>query len=337
MREALLYKKSDGGRVKCFLCAHNCSIGNQRRGLCRVRENRDGILYSLVYGRIVAEHIDPVEKKPLFHVLPGSYSFSISTVGCNFFCRHCQNFTISQPDHFASDDAPGNPRTPEQIVSSALAAGCTSISYTYVEPTIFLEFALDCMKLAKGEGLKNIFVSNGYMSKEATELLVPVLDAINIDLKAFSDDFYKSVCGARLQPVLDSIKRMHEAGVWLEVTTLLIPGLNDSVEELQQIAEFLAFLDRSIPWHVTGFYPTYKMTDRPPTPLASLERAREIGLAAGLHYVYEGNRPGRGGENTNCPACTTEVIGRHGFSIETNTLIKGNCPSCSAHLAGVWV
>ncbi len=277
------------------------------------------------------------KKKPLFHVLPGSYSFSISTVGCNFSCRHCQNFSISQPDHFPSDNAPGTPRTPEQIVSSALAAGCSSISYTYVEPTIFLEFALDCMKLAKGEGMKNIFVSNGYMSKEATELLVPVLDAINIDLKSFSDDFHKSVCRARLQPVLDSIKRMYEAGVWMEVTTLLIPGLNDSVEELQQIAEFLASLDRSIPWHVTGFYPTYKMMDRDPTPLASLEKAREIGLAAGLHYVYEGNRPGHGGENTSCPACGNEVIARHGFLIEKNMLIKGSCPLCSAHLAGVWV
>ncbi len=336
MHEALLYKKSDGERVQCFLCAHGCSIGNRKRGLCRVRENRDGVLYSLVYGRIVAEHIDPVEKKPLFHVMPGSFSFSISTVGCNFSCRHCQNFSISQPDHFSFDNAPGNPRTPEQIVASALDAGCSSISYTYVEPTIFLEFALDCMTLARQKGLKNIFVSNGYMSKEATELLAPVLYAINIYLKSFSDDFYKSVCGAHLQPVLDSIKRMYESGVWVEVTTLLIPGLNDSGEELQQAAEFLVSIDRSIPWHVTAFYPTYKMTDISPTPLASLEKARDIGLAAGLHYVYEGNRPGRGGENTNCPSCTTEVIGRHGFSIEKNSLVKGRCPGCDTLLAGIW-
>ncbi len=221
-------------------------------------------------------------------------------------------------------------------MGSALAAGCESISYTYVEPTIFFEYAYDCMTLAKKEGLKNCFVSNGYMSKSAVELLTPVLDAINIDLKSFQNEFYKTICGAKLQPVLDNIRRMHDAGVWVEVTTLLIPGLNDSEEELQQIANFLVSIDSFIPWHVTGFYPTYKLTDRPPTSTESLEQAREIGIRQGLQHVYAGNRPGSGGENSTCPSCGSEVILRHGFSIQKNSLIQGKCPSCKSPIAGIW-
>jgi pyruvate formate lyase activating enzyme len=205
-----------------------------------------------------------------------------------------------------------------------------------VEPTIFFEFAYDCMQLAKKKGLKNIFVSNGYMSEAATKMLVPVLDAINIDLKAYSDEFYKSICGARLQPVLDSIGRMHAAGVWVEVTTLLIPGLNDSEEELRQIADFLVSLDPAIPWHVTGFYPTYKLTDIPATSIEDLEKARDIGLHAGLQYVYAGNRPGSGGENSSCPSCGVDVIVRHGFSIQKNKLIQGKCPACQVPISGIW-
>jgi pyruvate formate lyase activating enzyme len=336
MQEARLYKKRDKKRVDCFLCHHSCSIANHRRGLCGVRENQNGVLYSLVYGKIVAENVDPVEKKPLFHFQPESRTFSISTVGCNFSCRHCQNASISQPGSFSADAVPGHSRTPEDIVESTLSTACQSISYTYVEPTIFFEFAYDCMEVAGKAGLKNIFVSNGYMSAEATELLVPRLDAINIDLKAFSDDFYKSVCGARLQPVLDTIKRMYEAGIWVEVTTLLIPGLNDSEEELQQIADFLVSLDTSIPWHVTGFYPTYKLTDRPATTPASLDKALQIGIRTGLQYVYAGNRPESGGENTHCPSCGLELISRYGFSIQKNNLIQGKCPSCKSPIAGIW-
>ncbi|MEN8198503.1 MAG: AmmeMemoRadiSam system radical SAM enzyme [Thermodesulfobacteriota bacterium] len=336
MYEARLYRKGEKGRVHCYLCSHGCSIGLGKRGLCGVRENRDGTLYSLVYGRIVAEHVDPVEKKPLFHVLPGSYSYSISTVGCNFSCRHCQNSSISQPGPFPADDPPGLERTAQQIVDSALAAGCRSISYTYVEPTIFFEFAHDCMVLARQKGLKNIFVSNGYMSKEAAAELAPVLDAINIDLKSFSDEFYKTVCGARLQPVLDSIRRMYEAGVEVEVTTLIIPDLNNSDEELKQIAAFLASVDPAIPWHVTGFYPSYKMMDRRSTTAADLDLARKIGAEAGLQHVYDGNLPGSGGENTSCPSCGREVILRRGFSVRENRLSHGKCPSCESGLYGIW-
>ncbi len=336
MKEALLYTKRENQHVDCFLCNHFCHIANHRRGLCGVRENRDGVLQSLVYGRVVAENTDPVEKKPLFHVIPGSRTFSIATVGCNFSCRHCQNASVSQPGSFCAEAVPGQGRLPADIVSGAIAANCHSISYTYVEPSIFLEFALDCMKLAQAKGLQNYFVSNGYMSAEAAKLLLPFLDAINIDLKSFSDAFYRELCGARLQPVLDTIRRMADSGVWLEVTTLLIPGLNDSEEELQQTADFLVSVSPSIPWHVTGFYPAYKLTEYPATPPETLDRARRIGIAAGLKYVYMGNRPGSGGENTFCPSCAAEIITRRGFSILKNRLLGGKCPFCDHVISGVW-
>ena len=312
------------------------SIPSGGHGQCGVRENRDGILYSLVYGQLVATHVDPIEKKPLFHLLPGSLSYSIATAGCNFSCHHCQNASISQVEVSELETVPGTLQSAEDVIQAALTSGSKSISYTYVEPTIFFEFAYDCMQLARAQGLKNVFVSNGFMSREATEVMTPWLDAINIDLKAFSDSFYRSVCGARLQPVLDSIQRMHKAGVLVEVTTLVIPGHNDSEEELRDIAEFIYSVDAAIPWHVSGFYPTYKMTDRPPTPVATLEKARKIGISAGLHYVYTGNRPGNGSENTSCPSCGIEVILRHGFSINENRLQNGCCPSCGQAIHGVW-
>ena len=271
--------------------------------MCGVRERKDDKIVSLVYGRIVAEHIDPIEKKPLFHVLPGSLSYSIATLGCNFRCLHCQNASISQVSRDMDVTRSGVAREPEEIVAAAHAGGCRSISYTYVEPTIFFEFAYDCCVLGKAKGLKNIFVSNGYMSDTAINMLAPFVDAINIDLKSFSDSFYKKVCGARLAPVLSSIARLKELGVWVEVTTLVIPGKNDSEKELTEIASFLAGVDPVIPWHVSGFYPSYKMSDVPPTGSKILARARQIGLEQGLQYVYAGNRPGSGGENTLCPSC----------------------------------
>lgn len=336
MREARFYQVGKNGVIQCELCAHQCRIKAGRRGLCGVRENRDGVLFSLVYGHLVAEHVDPVEKKPLFHVLPGSRSFSISTVGCNFHCRHCQNFSISQPGMFAADEVPGVLRSADFVVQSAEDSGCRSISYTYVEPTIFYEFAFDCCKLARTRGLKNIFVSNGYMSAPVTRELAPVLDAINIDIKSFRDDFYRQICGAHLQPVLDTVRLMRELGVWVELTTLLIPGLNDSEEELRELADWIVAVDCAIPWHVTAFYPTYKMMDRPATPLRLLQRAREIGIAAGLSYVYEGNVPGSGGENSNCPSCQARLISRRGYMIEENRVGSGVCPQCGAAIAGVW-
>ncbi len=336
MKEAMFYQQAQGDEVVCGLCNHHCHIKNEKRGLCGVRENHDGKLYSLVYGRLIAEHVDPIEKKPLFHFLPGSKAYSISTVGCNFRCLHCQNYDISQYPHLHNGAITGKKHSPESVVENAVRQDCASLCYTYVEPTIFYEFAYDCSTLAHQRQVKNVFVSNGYMSPEISRHLATVLDGINIDIKGFTDDFYKKVCKARLQPVLDNVKLMHELGVWVEVTTLVIPGLNDSKEELRDIAHFIKGIDPSIPWHVTAFYPTYKMLDREPTPAATLRMAREIGLEEGLRFVYEGNIPGEGGENSYCPTCGEELINRFGFSIRSNNLREGCCGQCGESIEGVW-
>lgn len=334
MKEAMFYQKLDQKKVGCFLCSHHCQIKEGRRGICYVRKNVDGSLYSLVYGKVISMNVDPIEKKPLFHFLPASTSFSIASVGCNFRCEHCQNFEISQypKEH---EDIPGNEVMPEDIVGAAERNCCESISYTYTEPTIFFEFAYDCARLAHERGIRNIFVSNGYTTPEATKAIAPYLDGNNIDLKG-SDDFYKKVCGARLEPVKDTIRLMKEMGVWVEVTTLLIPDYNDSEEDLMNIAGFIKSVDSGIPWHVTQFYPTYKIMDKPRTPLKTLRRAREIGIEAGLKYVYEGNVPGEGRENTYCPHCNDLLIMRFGFRIGENRIKEGRCPKCGTGIEGVW-
>jgi pyruvate formate lyase activating enzyme len=336
MKEACFYDAVADAKVVCRLCHHHCPIAPGKRGRCGVRENRDGVLVSLVYGQVVAEHIDPIEKKPLFHLLPGSTSYSLATVGCNFRCQHCQNHEISQLPHSHQGAIPGSPRTPEAIVDAAVAAGCQSISYTYVEPTIFYEFAADCARLAQARGLKNCFVSNGYMGEEVTRALAPVLDGINVDIKAFTEHFYQQVCKARLAPVLENVRLLHALGVWVEITTLLIPGLNDSPGELRDLARFIRGVDPGIPWHVTAFHPTFQMLDRPPTPPKLLQLAREIGYAEGLRFVYTGNIPGIRGEDTNCPSCRALLITRHGYRIMANLLVAGRCPSCGETIPGVW-
>jgi pyruvate formate lyase activating enzyme len=334
MKEAMFYEKKGDRQVRCGLCRFRCLIGDGGRGICAVRENRGGILYSLVYGKLCTEHVDPIEKKPLFHVMPASRSYSIATVGCNFHCRHCQNYTISQVDRNAP--IPGAEQTPQEIVRRALDSDCRSISYTYTEPTIFFEFAYDTARLAREAGLKNDFVTNGYITGEALATLAPFLDAANIDLKGFSEGFYRDVVHARLSEVLDSIVEYRRQGIWLELTTLIIPGLNDSEAELQGIAEFIvANLGIDTPWHVSQFYPTYKLTDRPRTPVATLRRARDIGRAAGLRYVYEGNVPGQGGENTYCPSCSGVLVKRYGYTIEADRISSGTCPDCGTAIAGV--
>ena len=300
------------------------------------RENQDGTLYSLVYGKIISENIDPIEKKPLFHFLPGSRAYSIATVGCNFQCLHCQNYEISQYPRFHEGEIIGLARTPEDIVAAAIDSKSASICYTYTEPTISLEFAQDTARLARTQGLRNNFVSNGFMTESSAQALAEVIDADNIDLKSFRDEHYRKVCKARLQPVLDTIVRLKQLGVWVEVTTLVIPGLNDSTEELTDIAQFIKGVGAEIPWHVSAFYPTYKMLDRPRTPVATLLKARDIGLAAGLRYVYTGNIPGKGGESTFCYACGELLIDRVGFQIHSNTLQAGKCPKCQAEIDGVW-
>jgi pyruvate formate lyase activating enzyme len=335
MKEAMVYEKLEGTDVRCHLCAHNCLIHNEERGVCAVRENRDGILYSLVYGKLISFNIDPIEKKPLFHFLPGSSSLSIATAGCNFRCQHCQNYEISQFPRERKFEIPGSDTTPEEVVNAAVKNNCESISYTYTEPTIFFEFAYDCAKLAHEKGIKNVFVSNGYTGAEAVRLIAPYLDANNIDLKG-SDSFYKEICGARLRPVQNTIKLMKELGVWVEVTTLIIPDHNDSAKDLTDIVDFIRSVDPSIPWHVSRFHPTYKLTDKPPTPVASLKRACDIGHEKGLKYIYEGNVPGRGAENTYCPSCKIVVVERSGFQVLQNMIKDNVCPTCNSNIEGVW-
>ncbi len=331
----MFYEKLTASDVKCGLCAHNCLIHNGHRGICAVRENKDGILYSLVYGKVISTNIDPIEKKPLFHFLPASTSFSIATVGCNFRCKHCQNYEISQFPRERKFRIPGSDMTPEEIVDNAAHNNCYSISYTYTEPTIFLEFAYDCARLAHEKGIRNVFVSNGYTGPDAARLIGPWLDGNNIDLKG-SDRFYRDICGARLEPVKETIRLMKELGVWLEVTTLIIPDLNDSEKDLTDIAEFICSVDSGIPWHVSQFYPTYKLLDKPRTPVEKLRQAREIGFRAGLKYVYEGNVPGEGGENTYCPSCRETLMGRVGYRILENRIKDGKCPKCGTEIEGVW-
>ena len=334
MKEAMFYVRKAGGHVRCGLCRFRCLISDGARGICAVRENHGGTLYTLVYGKLCAEHLDPIEKKPLFHVMPGSKSYSIATVGCNFHCRHCQNYTISQVS--SNGAIQGAEQTPQEIVKKAINNGCRSISYTYTEPTIFFEFAYDTARLAKAAGLSNIFVTNGYISKEALETIAPFMDAANIDLKGFTEEFYRNIVHARLSEVLDSIIEYRKQGIWIEITTLIIPGLNDSSSELQGIASFIACnLGVDTPWHVTQFYPTHQITDRPRTPVETLRMAREIGNEAGLRFVYEGNIPGEGGENTICPSCSALLIQRYGFQIESNRIISGACPDCGVSIAGI--
>jgi pyruvate formate lyase activating enzyme len=332
---AVLWEEWRGGpRVHCFLCAHHCRIGPGEKGLCGVRENRDGALYTLVYGCPVSAAVDPIEKKPLFHFLPGTLSYSLATVGCNFACSFCQNADISQMPR-EQGRIVGRAQSPEQVVAAAQAAGCLSISYTYTEPTIYYEYARDCARLAAAAGLKNVFVTNGYMTAETLADIDGDLHAANVDLKSFSDDFYRSLVGARLKPVLDSIRRIWEMGIWVEVTTLLIPGHNDGDDELRSISAFLVSVSPDIPWHVSRFYPTYNLLDVPPTPLESVERAVRIGREEGLHYVYGGNVPGHDSESTACPECRSVVIERRGFALRKNLVKEGRCASCGREIAGL--
>ena len=334
MKEAYLYKKIIDKKVICDLCNHRCVIDNSEKCKCCVRQNIDGTLYSLVYRKLIAENSDPIEKKPLFHFLPGTYSLSVATMGCNFRCFFCQNFNISQLPHDLNM-IEGTDVSPEMLVSHALAGGDKSISYTYTEPTVFFEYAYDTAKLASQKGLKNVFVTNGFMTRECLMMIEPYLDAANIDLKSFSEDTYKEKIGGRLKPVLNNIILMKKLGIWVEVTTLIIPGINDSRGELQKIAEFLAGIDKGIPWHISAYYPQYK-SKIPPTGVEKIEAAIDIGKKAGLKYVYGGNTPGSFYENTLCPACNTILIRRTGFLITDNKIKNGLCPECGEKIEGVF-
>jgi pyruvate formate lyase activating enzyme len=342
MREALLYEKLDDQRVRCILCAHRCVVRAGRKGVCLVRENQDGRLYTLVYGIPLSQAVDPIEKKPLFHFYPGSTAFSIATAGCNFRCAFCQNADISQMPR-DRDKIVGRQAAPEQVVHAAQQAGSRSIAYTYTEPTIFFEYSYDIARLAQEVGIASVYVTNGYMTREMLDLFrgvtsghEPCLDAANVDLKAFRDETYRSVCGARLKPVLDSLKAMKELGIWVEVTTLVVPDMNDSDGELSDIAKFIADeLGVETPWHVSRFHPDYKMHDRGATPPHTLRRAFELGREAGLRYVYVGNMPGAHLEDTHCPSCNEVVIARWGFQVTRRHTDAGKCTRCGALIDGV--
>jgi len=334
--EAYLYEHLKDKKVKCNLCNHRCVINDDKRGKCNVRENQGGILKTLVYGKLIAQHIDPIEKKPLFHLMPGSLSYSIATVGCNFRCLFCQNADIAQMPTEHNGMIMGDLYTPEDVVGSAVKENCKSIAYTYTEPTVYFEFAHDTAKLAHEKGIQNVFVTNGYMTSEALNMINPYLDAANVDLKSFNDDFYKEYCGARLVHVKETLKLMKSLGIFVEVTTLLIPGLNDDKKELEKLALFLAeSLGPETPWHISRFHPTHKLTDRPPTPVQTLIMAREIGIKTGLKYVYTGNVPGENGENTFCYNCGETLIDRWGFYIKKNFIENGKCMHCDAKIHGV--
>ncbi|MBD3260818.1 MAG: AmmeMemoRadiSam system radical SAM enzyme [Candidatus Altiarchaeales archaeon] len=332
MRRAL-FNKNRGDYVECCLCPHNCRIRKDSRGLCQVRENRGGSLYTYSWGNLVAASPDPIEKKPFYHFLPGSKSFSIACPGCNFKCDFCQNWRISQADitQLAEKE-----QAPEKVISEAKATGSRSIAYTYTEPTIYLEYALEVMKQAEEAGIANVFVSNGYTSAQAREAVIPLLDAVNVDLKSARDEFYRRICAGKLEPVLESIRDYKQRGVWVEVTTLVIPDLNDSNKELEDVALFLAELDPDIPWHVSRFHPDYKRGGGTPTSVETIQKAVSIGREKGLKHIYPGNIRLQGGEDTHCPECKNLLIERHNFSVKQNNLRKGVCPRCETQIKGVW-
>ncbi|MBN1772821.1 MAG: AmmeMemoRadiSam system radical SAM enzyme [Deltaproteobacteria bacterium] len=337
-RDAMFWSRLDGGRVRCDLCAQRCELGDGQWGLCGARHNEGGTLRTASYGRLIAVHDDPIEKKPLFHYLPGSRSLSVATCGCNLRCDFCQNHEISQcRDHDEDGLLVGQSAAPERLVRQASAGGCASISYTYTEPTVFYEYCRDIGTAARAAGLGNVFVTNGMLTPAAVDdAAAAFLDAANVDLKSFSEKFYKEHCKGPLDGVKAGLERLLERGVWVEVTTLVIPGRNDSDRELGAIARYLAGLGRDIPWHLSRFHPDYRTRDLPPTPVERLTTARELGRAAGLRHVYIGNVPGGEGETTTCPKCGALLIRRVGFAADVCGLRDGRCAKCGTAIAGRW-
>ncbi|MGE4440019.1 MAG: AmmeMemoRadiSam system radical SAM enzyme [Desulfomicrobium sp.] len=325
---ALLWRPLENASLQCLLCAHFCRIEDGGRGQCGVRENRGGKLLSLSHDRVAALNLDPVEKKPLFHFLPGTATLSLGTQGCNLACLFCQNASLSQPPRLGA--APqGNRIPPREIIRLARSSKAASVAYTYSEPTIFFELMRETALLAREEGLANIMVSNGFQSPQCLDELKNLIQAANIDLKSFRDEFYRDICSARLGPVLKNLAHMKELGWHLEVTTLVIPELNDSDSELTDIARFVRDeLGRDTPWHVSRFHPCHQMREHRPTPLDTLKRASDIGRGEGLHHVFVGNVPGSGLEDTLCPGCGQRVIERSGFTILRDRLLRGVCPEC---------
>ncbi len=331
---AKYFEKLEDNKVKCTLCPHNCILKNNQLGICKTRINHDGILYTLAYANPVAVHIDPIEKKPLAHFLPKSDTFSIATAGCNLSCKNCQNWEISQasPLELPSYDLP-----PEQVVKQALNHNCKSIAYTYTDPVAFYEYTLETAKLAHKAGLKNVFISAGFINEQPLRELAPYLDAANIDLKSFDDKIYKRLNAGRLEPVLRTLKILKEYNVWVEITNLIVPGWTDDMQMIKKMAKWL--VDNGFennPLHFSRFYPTYKLLDAPATPVKTLEKAAEIAKAQGMKFVYIGNVWGHKLENTYCPHCGKLLIKRFGFNVEEINISDGKCKFCGAHIAGIW-
>ncbi len=334
LKEALFYQKLENKVVQCHLCPRNCVIPPGKRGFCGVRENREGTLYTLSYGKTVAIHIDPIEKKPLFHFLPGTTALSVATAGCNLRCKFCQNWEISQK---RPEEVSYTYVEPQDLVRYARQDGSPTIAYTYTEPTIFYEYMLDTAKLARQEGIKNIMHSDGYINPEPLKELAPYLDAANIDLKGFSDEYYVKLSEGTLEPVLESLKILKRAGVWLEITNLVLPGYNDDPQEIKKMCLWIKDnLGADTPLHFSRFQPMYKLVALNPTPVETLEKARQIALDCGLKYVYIGNVAGNPAENTYCPRCGKIVIKRAGYMITEVNLVDGKCKFCGEEIKGVW-
>ena len=333
-REASWYKKLEEGRVECELCPQGCKVADMERGMCGVRENRGGTYYTLVHSLACAVHIDPVEKKPLFHVLPGEKAFSYSTAGCNVECKFCQNWEISQ---FRPEQVQAYKLPPDVLVAAARRSGARLTAATYGEPVVFWEYVRDVAVAANAAGIRPTVVSNGFIQEKALREVLPLLSAIKVDLKSFRDEFYREQVRGKLEPVLKSLQVIREVGVWLEIVVLLVPTLNDSAAEISDLCAWVTSkLGPDVPVHFTRFHPTYRLTDLPPTPVATLERAWKIGRDTGLNFVYLGNVPGHPGENTVCPGCGEVVIRRIGFRILKNRLANGSCPKCHRAIPGVW-
>jgi len=332
--EARYWDKMEDRKVTCRLCPRECVVADRERGYCGVRENRDGVYYTLVHSNVCAEHVDPVEKKPLFHFLPGTTAYSIATAGCNIECKFCQNWEISQ---FRPEQVRSARRTPKEVANIAGKFECRSIAYTYTEPVIFTEFMYDCSKAGRQKGIRSIMISNGYIQEKPMEDLTTVLDAVKIDLKAFTNKFYRKMCNGTLKPVLDTLRLLRKSGIWFEIVVLIIPFKNDSQEEIKAMCDWIVEnLGDSVPLHFSRFFPTYKIKDLPVTPLETLERAWETAKKAGLHFSYIGNVPGHEAENTLCPNCHKVIIERTGFFVRSNKIGSGHCAFCSEKIPGVW-
>jgi pyruvate formate lyase activating enzyme len=328
------WESIDGGRIVCRLCPRECRVANQERGACGARANDGGVYKTLVYGRLAANHVDPVEKKPFFHIAPGSPAYSIATAGCNFQCRFCQNWEISQfrPEQVESVEA-----GPERIARAARDAACPFIAYTYSEPVIYYEYVRDVADQGNAAGLKSLMVSNGYIQEKALRELLPRLHAVKIDLKGFTEDFYRDVCDGTLQPVLRTLEILKETGVWFEIVVLVIPTLNDDASQMQAMCGWIArALGPDVPVHFTRFHPAYRLMDIPSTPVATLERIHGYAQDAGLRFAYIGNVPGHPAESTYCPGCGETLVRRVAYTIIEKKIRDGRCPKCAREIPGRW-